>query len=109
MPSASYPSAITVASIVPGDSEYDGTQSQEIQNSRLAVSSPCDFCPHSLPLAVWPTPPGAASPPPAEAIAGTDANPPRSPNHRRTVRIRLPPTAQSELFLLLAPASCLPH
>ena len=93
----------------PCDSGHDGTQIQEIRSSPLAVGPPCGSSPHSPPLAVWPTPPGAASPPPAEAIAGADGNPPGSPDHRRTGHIRLPSTARAGSLLSPVPASCPPH
>src|SRR5713226_2373831 len=109
MPSVSYPLGITAASIAPGDSGYDGTQIQEIRSSRLAVGPPCGSFPHSPQLAAWPTPPVAVSPPPAEAIAGAGANPPGSPDHRRTGHIRLPSTARTGSLLSPFPASCLPH
>jgi len=47
-PSASCLSAITAASIVPGDSEHDGTPTPEIRNSRLAAGPPYGASPHSL-------------------------------------------------------------
>src|SRR5215813_5060701 len=46
---------IAAASIAPDDSGYDGTQTQEIRNSRLAVGPPCGSFPHSPPPAVSPT------------------------------------------------------
>src|SRR5262249_45475149 len=104
----SYLLAITAASIAPGDSGCDGTQSQEIRNSRLALAPPCGSFPHSPPPA-GPTPPQAASPPPAEAIAGAGANPRESPDHRRISRIRLPSTARSGSLLSPVPASGPPH
>src|SRR5215467_2755726 len=54
MPSVSYLLAITAASLAPGDSGLDGTQIQEIRNSRLALGPPCGSFPHSPPPAVWP-------------------------------------------------------
>jgi hypothetical protein len=48
------------------------------------LSPCCKFTLRLLSLAVWPTPPGAASPPPAEAIAGADANPVLSENSNET-------------------------
>src|SRR5215472_6974011 len=107
MPSVSYLLAITAASLAPGDSGLDGTQIQEIRNSRLALGPPCGSFPHSPPPAVWPTPPEAASPPPAEAIAGAGANPRESPDHRRISRIRLPSTARSGSLLSPVPESIL--
>src|SRR5450755_375918 len=105
MPSASCLSALAAASIVPGDSGHDGTQTQEIRSSRLAEGPPYGSSPHSPPLAVWPTPPVAVSPPPAEAVAGAAANPPGSPDHRRTLRIRLPSTAHDGSLPSPVPAS----
>src|ERR1041385_6034042 len=102
------PQAITAASIVPDDFGYDGTQIQEIQSSHLALIPPCGSFPHLPPPAVWPTPPLAASPPPAVAIAFAGANPPGSPDHRRTGHIPLPSTARAGLLLSPVPASCLP-
>src|SRR5207247_8373800 len=109
IPSVSCLLAITAASIAPGESGHDGTQIQEIRNSRLALGPPCDSCPHSPPPAVWPTPPEAASPPPAVAIAGAAANPPESPDRRRISRIRLPAPAPAGSLLSPVPASGPPH
>src|SRR5450631_440614 len=105
MPSASCLSALAAASIVPGDSEHDGTQNQEIRSSRLAEGPPYGSSPHSPPLAVWPTPPVAVFPPPAVAIAGAAANPLESPDHRRILHIRLPSTARAGSLLSPVPAS----
>src|ERR1700716_291884 len=105
----SYLLGITAASHAPGDSGHDGTQIQEIRNSRLALGPPCGSFPHSPPPAVWPTPPEAASPPPAVAIADAAANPPESPDHRRISRIRLPSPAHAGSLLSLVPASGPPH
>src|SRR5215472_5427543 len=109
MPSASCLSAITAASIVPGDSEHDGTQSQETRNSRLAAGPPFGSSPHSPPLAVSLTPPVAASLPPVVATAGAAANPPESPDHRRIERIRLPSSAPAGSLLSPVLASDRPH
>src|SRR6516164_6906878 len=92
MPSASCLSAITAASIVPDDSEHDGTQIREIRSFRLAAAPPHGSSPHSPPPVVWPTPPAVASPPPAEAMAGADASTPESPDHRRIWHTRPPST-----------------
>src|SRR4029434_8904264 len=105
MPSVSYLSAIAAASIVPGDSESDGTQSPEIRSSPLAEGPPYGSSPHLPPPAVWPTPPAAVSPPPSKAIADADANPPESPEQRRISRIRLPSTARTGSLLSPVPAS----
>src|SRR5215471_19509416 len=109
MPSVSSPWGIAAASIAPGDSGCDGTQIQEIRNSRLVVGPPCGSFPHLPPLVAWPPPPSVASPPPAEAIAGAGANPPESPDHQRISRIRLPSTALAGSLLSPVPASGPPH
>jgi hypothetical protein len=63
--------------------------------SFLKVHLPALFL-RSPPPVVWPTPPEAASPPPREAMADGDANPPGSPDHRRTWHTRPPSTARRE-------------
>src|ERR687892_162437 len=109
MPLASCLSAIAAASIGPDDSGYDGTQSQETRNSRLAEDPRYGSSPHSAPPAVCSIPPASVSPPPAEAIAGADANPQESPSHQQISRTRLPSTARAGSLLSHAPASGLPH
>src|SRR5260370_41657855 len=100
---------MAAASIAPCDSGHDGSQPQQIRNSRLAVDPPCGAFPPLPPLAVGLSPPVAASPPPAEAIAGAAANPPESPDHRRILRIRLPSTARPGPLLSPVPAYGPPH
>jgi len=99
MPFASCFSAAARASIVPGDSGCDGTQSPEIRSFRFAVDPPYGFYPHSLPRVAWQVPLVIAAPLPAEAIAGAAVNLPESPNHRKTgILNSCPPLVPSDFF-----------